>query len=980
MKERKKYPQYRILAMISVVFTALAVVFGLFFQQFIYWQTANLLFNESKRIFAQVNQELSQSYRATSDIIGQTVQMVAATGICTATTREQRLAYLPVMKVALDREPSLTSLEIGYANGDFFLIRSVVNEYMRSQFHAPAKARYMVDSIARLSPTSTTMERIWLDHDLTLLQESVPQTTSYDPRLRPWYIEAINSDREIVTEPYPFHFVEQMGITIALMADDAEAVVAGDVLLYRLSQTLAEHRLTPRTELILLAKQDDDYLVVAYQDPDSILTKPNERTRPRKASEFSAPIVRFAASQPDILTPFSRFTLDGETWLGSTGKLELQQEKNLYLVMLAPEEELLLEARWIREQSLKYSALMFLLAIPLIYLLARKISLPIRRLANASQRIGRFEFYLERHSPSSITEVDELSKAMTMMEGTIGQFLSLIRNLAGEHDLDRLLDLITRETMAATKAKAAMAFIVNDAAGLLRPRSFEASVACEEAARAFSALPDYPTDGGELASFLSAGKRKIVATDGLQQLRAVIAPLGLNRPQAFLQPLITRQGERIGLLCLIFAEADAIGSYQQQGRRAFIEALSGFAAVTLESRKMLRMQKNLLDSFIKLLAGAIDSKSPSTGGHCQRVPILTEMLAQKACEASAGPFADFQLNDDEWEAVRIASWLHDCGKMTTPDSVVDKATKLETLYDRIHEIRMRFEVVKREAEVRCWQEIAGGHDRPAALAALEEEWSRLDEEFAFVAACNVGGESMDQEKIDRLERIASRRWLRTLDDRIGISWEEGQRKMRTAAAPLPVQEPILADRPDHIHLRNEDRRAASAGISDLKMEVPEFLYNKGELYNLSIARGTLTPEERYTIKDHIVETIVMLTQLPYPKHLATVPEIAGCHHEKVDGTGYPRKLRGTEMSIPAKMLAIADVFEALTAADRPYKEAKPISEAIAILWQMARNRHIDSDLFRLFLTSGVYLQYARTYLLPEQIDEVDISLYLDPPE
>jgi len=979
MKEQKSYRRYRILVMISALFISLVVLFGLFFRQFIYWQTSNLLLEESKRIFYRINQELSQSYRSTSKIISQTVHLLGATGICTATTLEQRFSYLPVMQTALDQEPNLTDLEVGYANGDYFIIRTLVNDYMRKQFTAPEKASYVVDNIDRSSTGKPVMQRFWLNKDLIEIKRTAPEPSDYDPRIRPWYIEAIKSDKEIVTAPYLFHFIRQMGITISLMSKAGEAVVAGDVMLYHLSQILTKHQLTPRTELILLEKHKDEYLVVAYKDPEKLLAQMNGTPRRSKATELDSPIIHFAAGQPNILAPFSQFSLNNETWLGSTRKLDLQQDNDLYLVMLSPENELLFEARRIREQTLRYSLAMILLSIPLTYLLARKISKPIQRLANETDRIGRFEFDTDGLTSSTITEVDELSKAMAMMESTIGQFLSLIKSLASEHDLDRLLDLITQETMAAIKAKAAMAFIVNDATHLLKPKTFEASVSNKSAAAAFDALPNYPIrDGGELSRFLATGKRTIVAAENLSQLRPVIEPLKLINPQAFLQPLINRQGDRIGLLCLIFDETDEINSDRQRGRRAFIETLSGFAAVTLESRRMLRMQKDLLDSFIKLLAGAIDSKSPYTGGHCQRVPVLTELLAQKACEAKDGPFADFCLTGDEWEAVRIASWLHDCGKVTTPEFVVDKATKLETIYDRIHEIRMRFEVVKREAQVLCWQKIAEGGDRETALNALEEEWNTLDEEFGFVAGCNLGGEFMDQAKIDRLQRIASRRWMRTLDDRIGISWEETQRKERIPADPLPVMEPILADREDHIYLRSESEKISTDNIYGFKLDVPEYLYNKGEIHNLSISRGTLTGEDRYKINDHIVQTIIMLKQLPYPKHLANVPDIAGSHHEKMNGTGYPRKLSGKDMSIPARMMVIADIFEALTASDRPYKKAKTVSEAIHILSMMEKEQHIDPDLFHLFLSSGAYLEYARQYLLPEQIDEVDLTLYLHP--
>ncbi len=356
------------------------------------------------------------------------------------------------------------------------------------------------------------------------------------------------------------------------------------------------------------------------------------------------------------------------------------------------------------------------------------------------------------------------------------------------------------------------------------------------------------------------------------------------------------------------------------------------------------------------------------------------MLAHAAEDAAAGPFKDFKLSDEQWEELHIAGWLHDCGKVTSPEFVIDKATKLETITDRLHEVRMRFEVIKREAEVACWKEIAEtgltGAAREQKMAALARLWRTLDGEFALLAESNVGGEFMAPEKIARVKEIATRTWTRTLDDRIGLSHEETERKARTPAPALPVLEPLLADRPEHILVRGERDRIAADNPWGFKVQVPELLYNRGEIYNLTVPRGTLTEEERFKINAHMIETIRMLDRLPLPRHLRNVAEIAGGHHEKMDGTGYPKRLKRDEMSVPARMMAVADIFEALTAADRPYKKAKSLSESISIMARMRDTAHIDPEVFDLFLTSGVYRQYAERFMQPEQIDAVPIETYV----
>jgi HD-GYP domain-containing protein (c-di-GMP phosphodiesterase class II) len=453
------------------------------------------------------------------------------------------------------------------------------------------------------------------------------------------------------------------------------------------------------------------------------------------------------------------------------------------------------------------------------------------------------------------------------------------------------------------------------------------------------------------------------------------------RSKSFLTvPMKNSQDEIIGVLQLLNAIDRKTGKVIafSDDIQPLIEALASQAAVALDNKQLLDAQKLLLDSFIELIASAIDAKSPYTGGHCQRVPELTKMLAKAACEAKDGPFADFDLTEEEWYELHISAWLHDCGKVTTPEYVVDKATKLETIYDRVHEIRTRFEVVKRDAEIEYLKAMLEGKENPAALRArLDERLKKLDDDYAFIAQCNIGGEFMAPEKIERVKEISGVQWKRTLDDRIGIAHEEKKRKERTAPPTLPVTENLLSDRDDHIIYRDgPDSTAEQDNEFGFKLDVPEHKFNLGEVYNLCIARGTLTAEERYKINDHIVQTIIMLGQLPFPKHLKRVPEYAGGHHEKMDGTGYPKKLNKDDMSVPARIMAIADIFEALTAADRPYKSPKKLSESVKIMSFMKKDAHIDSDLFELFLRSGVFKEYAERFLDPAQIDDVDVNQYL----
>lgn len=391
-------------------------------------------------------------------------------------------------------------------------------------------------------------------------------------------------------------------------------------------------------------------------------------------------------------------------------------------------------------------------------------------------------------------------------------------------------------------------------------------------------------------------------------------------------PLKNHEGEVIGVLQLLNAIDPDSGKVVpfDADIQPLIEALSSQAAVALDNQQLIQAQQDLLGAFIKVIAHAIDRKSPYTGGHCERVPIITEMLAKAACEAKEGPFKDFSLTPDDWYELHIAAWLHDCGKVTTPEYVVDKATKLETIYDRIETVNTRFEVMKRDAEIAYLKaRLNPDADHVAAKQKRDEVVQQLEDDRRFIVNANVGGEFMKDEDIARVEAIGARPWR---------DWTGSVK-------------PFLSD---------------------------------NERYNLSIRKGTLTEEERKIINDHIVVTIDMLEQLPFPRNLRRVPEYAGGHHEKMDGTGYPRGLVRDQMSVPARIMAIADIFEALTAADRPYKKAKKLSEAIKIMSFMKKDHHIDPELFDLFLSSGIYLDYARRYLAPELIDEVSVEGYLGP--
>ena len=399
-------------------------------------------------------------------------------------------------------------------------------------------------------------------------------------------------------------------------------------------------------------------------------------------------------------------------------------------------------------------------------------------------------------------------------------------------------------------------------------------------------------------------------------------------------PMKNHEGEVIGVLQLLNCKDPASGAVVafSDADQHLAESLASQAAIALTNRLLINHLENLFESFIGLINSAIDDKSPYTGGHCQRVPVLTMMLAEATSGCKVGPLRNFSMTERDRYELKIAGLLHDCGKVTTPVHVVDKATKLQTIFDRIALVDTRFEVVRRDAEIAALRERLQVLDRENASGApgaeYEQRLKQIEDDREFLRRANIGGEAMKEEDVVRVQEITRR-----------YRWRNGSG------------------------------------------DTADFL-SDDELKNLTIRYGTLTSDERQIINHHIEVTIQMLEALPWPWHLKNVPEYAGGHHERMDGKGYPRGLTREQMSVQARCMGIADIFEALTAKDRPYKKGKTLTESLTILGKMKQTGHVDPDLFDIFMWKKVYDNYARQFLDPDQIDEVKVATipgYVPPP-
>ena len=535
---------------------------------------------------------------------------------------------------------------------------------------------------------------------------------------------------------------------------------------------------------------------------------------------------------------------------------------------------------------------------------------------------------------------------ITDLEKQISNLANIGLALSKEKDMNKLLEMILIEAKRIANSDGGTLYMMTDDNRLRFEILMTDSLDFHMGGTSGKDIPFYPvklyTDEGEpnnamIAAYVGLTGETVNIKDAYKAkgfdftgTKMFDEKTGYRSKSFLTVPLKNHEDEIIGVLQLLNAQDSKTKKIIPftPDVQDMVEALASQAAVAITNKNLIKDLENLFESFIKLIASAIDAKSPYTGGHCERVPEITILLANAVQETKDGPFADVTFTDKEMYELKIAAWLHDCGKVATPEFVVDKSTKLETIYDRVHEVETRFGVLRRDEEIkRLKKELKIERDKSLSVDDKENKIKELKKSFRktmntlksdleFVQESNVGGEFMSGDKKDRVYKIANYRWK-----------------------PNGKMERFLSE---------------------------------DEIYNLTIPKGTLTPEERKVINDHIVVTINMLEELPYPKHLQNVPEFAGGHHEKLDGTGYPKGLVKDEMTVQARIMAIADIFEALTARDRPYKKGKTLSQAMRILGFMKNDAHIDVDLFDIFVKEKIYLKYAEEYLDPEQIDEVQI--------
>jgi len=918
---------------------------------------------------------------------------------------------LPLLIDALKENAALYSLYYGFADGSFLQVISVSgDERIMTTHNAPDGTRWILRTITNsASDGSTTIQastpgqrtQTWtfLSQTLKPLGETIEPSPEYDPRKRPWYGSAIDQGMPRLSAPYVFNSLRQPGLTASKRLTGGRGVFGVDVTLTELSSFISALDISKNGGIIL---SDDKGRILSMTPRFGSYQLLEPLANISVAAVKAAEIVRLKQAKDGL------YNIDQDGTNMMVRQMNWQTGgRRLHISAVAPMNDFVSHILTMQNQIIALVLLGLAVLIPFAVIFSNRMGRSVSELAIDANRVRNLDFSGAPPSPSRIIEFHELGASFSLMksdlstrtnalevaESKLSRLVELGIALSAEHNSDKLMEMVLLGAKELTNAEGGTLYIIGEdnmlhsqivhdgVRGITRGRLSEndadfppVPMYNEDGQANYNNVVSYAVHEGETVNIADAHD---ASTFDFSGTRAFDERNNYRSTSFITVPLRPRGGDIIGALQLVNARepgVTAVVPFPSEIQR-FVESLAAQAATALYNRNLLDAQEHLTDSMIELIAGAIDTKSPYTGGHCARVPELAIMLAEEACQTEEGVLADFQFqSDDEWREFRIGAWLHDCGKVVTPEYVVDKATKLETIYNRIHEIRTRFEVLLRDAKIEQLDAVIDGSDPQAMQDRFDQRKTQLTEQFAFIANSNIGGEFMGDETIERLNEIAKTTWQRSFDVRLGLSHVELER-YQDVASDLPATEKLLDDKPYHIYHR-DDAVQKSYDALGFNMNVPEHLYNLGELTNLSIRRGTLSEEERFKINEHIAQTIAMLDHLPFPKHLQRVPEYAGTHHEMLNGGGYPRGLSESELSIPARIMAISDIFEALTASDRPYKKPKSLSDSVKTLSHFKHDGHIDPVLFDLFLTSGVYRRYAERYLDPAQIDDVDITQFI----
>ncbi len=870
--------------------------------------------------------------------LGETILKTLHNNSVVATKSEsEHLKDLPTFTDVLQAYPMCEAIYIAYENEDFYFFRRNTGKMPVT----PPKNTEFIVAAHHINQNGQLEKNVYFySKDLTLVGVNSSLQVALDPRQRNWYKQAMASDTVVSTRAYVFSTQTELGITMAHKTKNKQAVIAIDINTNTFDDLLTSLRTTPHTELAIVDKTNE---ITAYSGQST----PN---RNMLGPDGSYAVKALGVSAFTLLADIQEKHIEqvtdeqGKQWFGIVSPLDHMYGNEQRLFIAIPSDELFTD---IRERRTSLAVLAVIVASAFIvggWILGHWLARPLAKLTKQAYALKQFNFGTTMSIPSHFKEVYALNTVMNEMSLAIDTYQQIFYVLNQEQDIDEMLKNVLSLILSNLRS--------NNGAIYLNQNSMLHAVAVQG--------PNYPSHVKQFDLHTSQ--------EFIDYMKQEVGP---NTLCSFLKD---RDNNLIGVLCVTppFNVFNEFNNY--------LDSIAKMAAVAVEMRQYINTQKALVEGIIRMIAKATDTKSHHTGGHCDRVPELSIMIAKQVNSSTLPAFKDFALTEQEKEEFKMAVWLHDCGKLITPDHIMEKGTKLETVYNRIHELRMRFEVLHRDATIQRLETIIAGGNAKTANEQCKQKQQQLQDDFAFVAQCNIGNEGMSQEAIVRLAKIGKQVWVRHFDNTLGLSRAE-QERCKDEPTTLPVQEQLIANSPREVIPWGDAIPPVQPGnpqnVYNFNMQLPPHKYNGGELYNLSVTYGTLTDEERFIINDHVIQTRYMLSSLLWPKGLAKIPDIASKHHETLIGTGYPCKLTAKEMSTLERIVPLADIFEALTATDRPYKSGKTLSQALEIIASMVAKGLLDKNIFSLMLQSDVLIHYAQKYMQPSQIDTVDINALLE---
>ncbi|HHQ4553335.1 TPA: GAF domain-containing protein, partial [Aeromonas veronii] len=668
---------------IAHLFLGLLLVFALITLGHQYQQTKTMLMNEAEERFSLIGQLTTQELEGLFRSSALSVNLLAQQRLTEANTLAARMANIPYMATLLTGQPSANGVYAGYNNGDMFRLMRWPADTDVQHLTPPANTRWIVQSVRHLE-SATLTDIFALADNLAIIAHKQVSGLTFDAREHPWFIQAKQAGRLVQTPPYISLDSQEMYLSFAKPMQNGAGIIGVSLNLRSIEHLLKSAMITPNMRLAIVNEQGE--LITSHKG-GMIIHGEKGKYRLAKVTEADLPMLQHLidASQRQHIEKLT-FQSEERDWQGMHVELPEADESRLSLWIAAPVDELLAKAITIRNQTFLLSGIFLILALLAAIKLARTAARPLDTLTQEAGKIAHFDFNEPVRVNTYIAEIIDLSQAMGDMKSTIQRFLQLSTSLSSETSFPRLLVRLLTEMQQLTGATGCMLYLSDsgnktlDLAGLC----WNGEVQEQTPTHSIGTLnqPKHP-----LFQSLQGVELEPVALVS-SELQILFPYIEESDTQLTFWPIALKNRDGLLLGTLVFLIDERKKSLTPQ-RMAFVKALSSTAAVALTTQRLLEEQRNLLEAFIQLIAGAIDAKSPYTGGHCQRVPELTKMLAEAACEAREGPFQHFSLDETQWEAIHIAAWLHDCGKVTTPEFVVDKATKLETLCDRIHEVRMR---------------------------------------------------------------------------------------------------------------------------------------------------------------------------------------------------------------------------------------------------------------------------------------------------